>query len=82
MEFGADYPAHSASERIEVVQPHSRPLSDIGVGDRDTTGSREDGREERVEQDGDLNGRPMSSTERMMRRVPSHQRKAEVPRAP
>ena len=45
------------SEIIEVEQPHSRPLSDTGAGDRDTTGSCKDGRQERVEQDGDLNGR-------------------------
>ena len=42
---------HNASERIEVVQPHSRPLSDTGAGDRDTTGGRKDGRQERVEQE-------------------------------
>ena len=57
MELGADNRARNASERIKVVQPHSRPLSDIGAGDRDTTGSRKDGRQERVERDGDLNGR-------------------------
>ena len=57
VELGADHRAHSASERIEVIQLHSRPLSDLGAGDRDTTGSRKDGRQERVEQDGDLNGR-------------------------
>ena len=51
MEFGADHRAHNASEIIEVVQPHSRPLSDTGAGDRDTIGSRKDGRQERVEQE-------------------------------
>ena len=44
MELGADHRAHNASERT-------------GVGDRDITGSRKDGRQERVERDGDLNGR-------------------------
>ena len=57
MELGADHRTQNASERIEVVQPHSRPLSDIGVGGRDTTGSRKNCRQERVEQDGNLNGR-------------------------
>ena len=58
VKLGADHCAHNASERIEVVQPHSRPLSDTGAGDdRDATGSRKDGRQEWVEQDGDLNGR-------------------------
>ena len=57
MELGANHHAHNASERIEVVQPHSRPLSDIGVGDRDTTGSRKNCSQERAEQNGDLNGR-------------------------
>ena len=41
---GANHRARNASERI-------------GVGDRDTTGSRKDGRQERIEQDGDLNRR-------------------------
>ena len=57
MELGADNRARNASEIIKVVQPHSRPLSDIGAGDHDTTGSRKDGRQERVEQDEDLNAR-------------------------
>ena len=47
--------AHNASERIEIVEPHSRPLSDIGAGDRDTTGGRKDCRQEWVKQDGGLN---------------------------
>ena len=57
VEFGANHRAYNASERIEVVQPHSRPLSDIGAGVRDTTRSRKDGYQARVEQDGDLNRR-------------------------
>ena len=57
VKLGADHCVHNASERLEAVQPHSRPLSDTGARDRDTTGSRKDCRQERVEQDGDLNGR-------------------------
>jgi hypothetical protein len=57
MKLGGDHRTHDASERIEVVQPRPRPRSDIGIWNRDTAEGHEDGREERVEQDGDLNGR-------------------------
>ena len=57
MKFRGDHRAHDPSERIEVVQPRPRPPSNIGVRDRDTTEGREDGNDERIEQDGDLDGR-------------------------
>ena len=56
MELGGDHRTHNASKRIEVVQPRPRPRADVGVWNRDTTESRKDGHDERVEQHGDLNG--------------------------
>lgn len=57
VKFRGDHRAHDPSERIEVVQPRPRPPSNIGVRNRDTTEGREDGDDERVEQDGDLDAR-------------------------
>ena len=85
MELGADHRAHNATERIEIAQSHSRPLSDIKVGDHGTMGSCKDCHQERVEQDGDLNGRQNSTNgleKRMMGKRLLHLRKAEAPRAP
>ena len=82
VELGADHRAHKVSERIEAVQPHSRPLSDAGAGDRGTTGIRNDGRQERAEQDGDLNGRRNGADELDKGRIPSHRQEAEALRVP
>ena len=50
MEPGADHRTHNASEII-------------WVGDRDTTGSCNDGHQERAEQDGNLDGRQNGADE-------------------
>ena len=57
MQLGGNLRTHDTSERIEVVQPRPRPLSDVGIRDRDTTEGHKDGREKRVAQHCDLDGR-------------------------
>jgi len=57
MKFRRDHRAHNTSEGIKVIQPRPCPRSNIGVRDRNTTKGHEDGKEGRVEQDGDLYGR-------------------------
>ena len=57
MQLGGNLRTHDTSERIEVVQPRPRPLSDVGIRDRDTAEGHKDGREKRVAQHCDLDGR-------------------------
>lgn len=57
VQLSGDHRTQHASVRIEVIQPTPRPRRDLGVRNRDTAKSGEDGREERVKQHRDLDGR-------------------------
>ena len=63
VKLGGNHRTHDASVRIEVVQPVPGPSRDNREWNCDTTESREDGGEERVEQHRDLDGRRNGTNE-------------------